>query len=256
VKEFRLPAFIIIFSFICLYVFSKVLGPLPLSITSVTTTKTDLFTSTATGEVDSTPTTAHVSLGVTKTAATADEAKNQLNEVINKVTADIKALGIEDKDIKTTNFLVNPDYSEPRPLTLSVKPGVQDTGRYTGTANIEVDTKDVATANKAVDIASADGANLIGNVSFAVSDEEREGLEDQAREKAIQNAKAKAEKIAKAAGLKLGRLVNISESSGGPQPVFMDARAADLKTTGSAPTDLQPGQNTIQITVTLSYETL
>lgn len=253
-----LSAFIIFFSFLCLYIFSKVLGPIPFAVNSIQTTKSDLFSATGTGEVSGTPTTARVSLGVTKTATTADEAKNELNKVINAVTKDLKSLGIDEKKIKTTNFSVNPDYTNPE-LPVSSRPTtliVPSSNSFTATANLDVETKDVETANKAIDVASAAGANVIGGVSFDLSDEEREKLQDEARTLAIKDAKAKAEKIARAAGLRLGRVVNINEA-GGNQPYFMDARAQELKTTDSIePTDLQPGENNVMVSVTLFYETL
>ena len=256
-NDVRNGLILVFFAFICLYVFTKLLGPIPFAVNSVQTVKSDLFSTTGTGEVNTVPTTAHVSLGVTKTTTSADTAKNELNTVINDIIEDLKALGIEEKNIKTTNFSVNPDYSQPQPLTTSTRPGVAgETGRFTATANLEVETKDVETANKAVDAASAAGANLIGGVTFEVSDDEREKLEDEARIKAIADAKAKAEKIAKAAGLRLGRVVTISES-GGTQPYLMEARAADMKAaSGTVPTDLQPGENTVRVDVTLSFETL
>lgn len=241
--------------FICLYAFSRIFGPIPFAVNSVTTTKSDLFSATGTGEVQGTPTTARISLGVTQTAATADQARSDANEVINAVIADLKALGIEENKIKTVNFSVNPDFTEPQPL--SIRPGTTgESSRYSATANLDVETKDVETANRAIDAASAQGANVIGGVSFDLSDEEREKLEDQAREMAIKDAKANAQKIADASGIRLGRVVNISETGGMP-PVYMSARTEELKMdTTSEPTDLQPGENSVAISVTLFYETL
>lgn len=252
-REARIALFLVLFSFIALYGFSKLLGPIPFAVNSVQTTKSDFFTATGTGEVAGTAATARLSLGVTKTAATADEAKSEANKIINKVTTDLKALGIDEKKIKTSNFSVNPEVAV-QPLGISARPAAQ-TEQFTATANLDVEAPNVDTANKAVDVASADGANVIGGVSFDLSDTDKEKLEDQARVKAIADAKARAQKIAQAAGLKLGRVVNINETSG-PQPVFMSARAADLKTETSEPTDLQPGENKVSVTVTLFYETL
>lgn len=270
-----LTGFAILFTFVCLYIFSKLLGPIPLGVNSVTTTRTDMFTSTGTGEVSATPTKTNVTLGVTKTASTAEAAKNEANKVINAVTTDLKAMGIPAENIKTVNFSVNPDYSEvgamaqPAAGSVSVDssgmtttsfraaPAVAEAKptAYTATATIEIQTTDVETANKAIDSATANGANVVNGAAFDVSDEEREKLEDQAREKAITDAKENAEKIAKAAGIKLGKITNIQES-GGMQPVFMSARTEMKAADMSAPTDLQPGENTISVTVTLFYETL
>lgn len=254
-REVRFAFFVVIFSFAALYLFAKLFGPIPFAINSTTNTRSDLFTSTGTGEVSATPTTAHVSLGVTATAASADDAKNQLNKTINTVIGDLKKLGIDEKKIQTTNFSVNQNTSGPVIQALPIRPSTNPSGDYTANATLEVETKDVATANQAVDTASKDGANVINGVSFSLTDADQQALEDQARIKAIADAKSKAEKIAKAAGLKLGRLVNITEGSA-PQPMFATAQSADLKAAPSDQTNLQPGENKVQVTVTLSYETL
>ena len=66
--------------------------------------------------------------------------------------------------------------------------------------------------------------------------------------------KTKAENAAKVAGFKLGRIVNYGEDFGGvPRPIPMMARAESGGTTVPA-TQVEPGTNEINVTVTLSYE--
>jgi hypothetical protein len=106
-------------------------------------------------------------------------------------------------------------------------------------------------ANKAIDIASSDGANVIGGVSFTFNDKTKESLENQARNLAVADAKKKAQILANAAGIKLGRVINISEEgSGFPIPMMAEKSADNL-----TDTDLNPGENTVSITVTLTFET-
>lgn len=251
-KELRIPFFTILLLFITLFVFTKLFGPIPFSVNSITTTKSSLFTVQGTGEATAVPDTALVTLGVNREGATVEIAQKGVNEVINKITADLKALGIEEKNIKTTNYSVNPNYD--------FTGGRQVARGYTVDANVEVRVKPVETANKAIDAATAAGATQVGGVTFVLADEDQKKAEDEARKEAIAEAKEKAQSLADAAGIKLGRIIDVQETSGGfPQPMLY--RTAELKLDSAMggeampATELNPGENKISITVSLSYET-
>src|SRR3989344_8124430 len=114
-EELKRPLAIIASFFILLFIYTKLAGPIPFYINSVNTTKTDLFSSSGEGEATAVPDEATISVGVTKNALTVDEAQKQANTVANKLISDLKKLGILDKDIKTTNYNVHPNY-EVQPL--------------------------------------------------------------------------------------------------------------------------------------------
>ena len=240
--------FVVIFAFLSLYIFTKLFGPIPFSVNSVTTTKTDLFSVNAEGKASGIPDTAQVSLGVTKSASTVEDAKNQVNEVANNITSDLKGMGIEEKNIKTTDFSVNPDYDY-------TTPGSQKVKGYTVSQTLSVKITPLEKANKVVDAATARGANNLGGIQFMLNDDAQMKLEDQAREEAISKAKTKAESIAKAAGIHLGRIVNVMESPSNPPVMFNSLKAADASGEVRNQTELQPGQNTVTVNVSLSYET-
>lgn len=248
-RSLQTPFFTVLFFFVFFYVFARFLGPLPFSVNSVTTTKTDLFTVSGEGEVTAVPDTATFTAGVTATASTVDAAKNQVTESANAIIEDLKKLGVKETDIKTVNYNVYPnqDFAGGRNAI---------TG-YTATQEMQVKVDNVDLANKALDSATQNGANQVTGVSFTVDDEEQEKLEDQARRKAIADAKKKAASIADAAGIKLGRIISVSDSTAG-QPIPFEAKAAMGRGVAedAAPTNLQPGESTIRVMVSLSYETL
>lgn len=247
-KDLKAPFFTVLFIFVFFYLFTKLLGPIPISVNSVTTTKTDLFTVTGEGEAKATAGSANFTVGVTKNAATAELAKNQVNQAMNDMVAAIKQLGIPDTDIQTQDLSVNPNYNFAN--------GSQSINGYTASENLHVKAT-TDKANQALDAATAKGANVVNGVSFELDQADKDALEEKAREQAIQKAKAKAETIAKAAGLRLGRLVNIQESTEGQQPVpLMEKTAFGAARPADTATNLQPGENTVRLTVTLSYETL
>ena len=110
--------------------------------------------------------------------------------------------------------------------------------------------------NKVIDIATKDGANLVGGTNFTFSDDLQKSLEQKATELAVKDAKEKAQNLATAAGIHLGKVTNVVSSSGGfgvAMPMALEARKAD--TVSSAPTQVTPGQSTVSVNVTIFYET-
>jgi uncharacterized protein YggE len=247
------PAVIIVF-FITLFVYTKLAGPIPFFINSVNTTKTDLFSASGEGKVTAVPDQATVDAGVTAQSATITDGQNKVNKVTNKIITDLKKLGLSDKDIKTTNYSVNPNYSnEVVPMAGPMMAGGQQTiTGYTVTQNLEIKVKPIDKANKVVDTATADGANLVGGVNFTFSDSLSQSLEQQAVKLAVDEAKIKAQTLANAAGVSLGKIINVVESSNQPRPL-MAAGITD-KTGQSAPTDITPGENSLTVGVTIYYE--
>lgn len=238
----------IFFFFLLLFIYTKFIGPFPFSVSSVTTTKTNLFQVTGTGEATAIPNTATLSFGVTKTANTVSDAQNQTNTAITAILNSIKTLGIDTKDIKTVNYSVYPQYN--------YVSGTQTPSGYSVTQNIAVKLTPIDKAGKAVDLATAAGANVLGNITFILDTQTQQKIEQQAREDAVKQAQIKAESLAKAAGIKLGRIIDIQETPN-EQPILMPMLAAGVAKTDttSQPTQLPSGTSTVSISVTLSYET-
>jgi uncharacterized protein YggE len=245
----------IIVFFVVLFVYTKLAGPIPFYINSVNTTKTDLFSSSGEGRVTAVPDQATVNAGVTAQATTVADAQTKVNQTTNKIIANLKKLGLADKDIKTTDYSVSPNYSSGNVIMPMLQGGGQQTiTGYTVTQNLEVKVKPIEKANKVVDTATADGANLVGGVNFTFSDELSKSLEQQATQQAVNDAKDKAQNLANASGIHLGKIVNVVENSNQPRP-FMMAGAAAKTDQASAPTNVTPGENTMTVDVILYYET-
>lgn len=239
----KIIAAILLF-FACLFVYTKLFGPFPFAVNSVQTTKQDLFQVTGQGSATAVPDTAHISFGVTKQAATVADAQNQTNTVVNAILAALKKLGINTKDLKTTNYSVNPNYSSSQTIT-----------GYTVTQNIDVKVQPLDKANQAIDTITKNGANLVGQVTFGFSDDMQKKLEDQARKDAVTKAKAQAQSLSQAAGVHLGPIINISENPTTPEPLVRPmALEGKVQDTNTAPTEITPGTSEITTSVTLSYQ--
>lgn len=256
---------LIAFFFAALFLYTKFAGPIPFSVNSVNTTKTDLFNVEETGTAVAIPDTAVVNLGITQTAGTVADAQSKTNQIANKIIEGLKTLGIADKNIKTTNYSVNPNYGTTGTVPMGagnmmypVPPirGGSEIISYTVTQNIEVNVKPIEKANKVVDSATQNGANLVGQVSFSFTDETKLMLENKARAEAIMKAKQKAQNLANLSGIHLGKLVNVVESSDGrPWVMPMMQSGKGTSDQGVPPTNITPGESTVTITVTLFYDT-
>lgn len=238
----------ILIFFIVAGLFFKLIGPIPLTINQVSTQKASTFDAVGEGSVSVAPDTAEIILGVTTSEGTVAQAQTKTNQVINDITKSLKQTGVEEKNIKTINYSVNPDYDYTN--------GNHIKG-YNVNASLLVKLTDFNKLNQAIDSATSLGANQVGGVNFTLSDEARRKAEDQARTEAVKVARTKAESLSKAAGIRLGKIVNVQENSaGGPYPIYRDFAAMEAKSAPTAPTQVQPGSTEVRLSVILSYETL
>lgn len=234
----------ILIFFILLFLYTKIAGPIPFSVNSITTTKSDTFNVTGEGTVAAKPDIATLIVGISAQALTVKAAQDQVNLNINKVSEAIKKLGVEEKDIQTQNYQINPNYD--------FQGSTQRITGYSASTNLSIKVRKIDLINQVIDEATANGANQVGSISFDVDDKTK--LENEARQKAVAAARKKAEDAAKIAGFRLGRIVNYSEGfDGGPVPMPLRAIAAP----GGGEkidTTIEPGSSEIKVVVTLSYE--
>ncbi len=234
---------VILAFFIILFAYIKLAGPIPFSVNSVTTQKTDTFSVSGEGEVSVSPDLALVTVGVSASADTLKQAQDQMNQTINKVSDAVKKLGVEDRDIQTTNYNITPTYD--------FREGGQRITGYSGSTNLTIKVRNLDRVNSVIDASTSQGANQVGGVSFDIED--RTKAENQAREKAVEEAKSRAENAARIAGFKLGRIINYQENFGGlPRPIPLLSQGAVSK--DSVPTQIEPGSQIVTVIVTLSYE--
>lgn len=235
----------VVLFFVLLFAYTKLAGPIPFSLHSVVTQKTDTFTVSGEGKVTIVPDIALVQVGVTSQGPTVTRVQQDLNAKINAMSEAIKKLGVDAKDIKTSYYNISPtyDYSS-------------DNQRITGyqaNSNLTIKVRKIDNANAVIDAATAQGANQVGGVSFDVDDKTK--AENQAREAAVADAKSKADAAAKAAGFTLGRVINYSEGGGaGPRPIMYDADEKLSMAASGVPTQVEPGSSEVTVNVTLSYE--
>lgn len=177
------------------------------------------------GQANGTPDVATVSLGVEAVDEDAAAAFAKASDAATKILAAVIEKGIAREDVQTTGINI---YSQIQPTG---DPAVSTPGGAPGIpprfyqaqifVNIKVrnldqttPTTSVTKVGEIIDSAVKAGANLINGITFDLSDPS--ALASKARANAIADARAKAQELAAAFGVKVGKVIQIEEISGGP----------------------------------------
>ena len=236
----------IIIFFILLFVYSKFGPSLPISV--LTQTKGEPMMVSDTGKVTVVPDIAKVTVGIDEQGQNLKQVQDSVNKKSKALTDSLKKVGVNEKDIKTVNYSVNPEYNyQSQPFRIN---------GYRVSTSYEIKITDFELVNDVLVLATESGANVVGNISFEVNEETREKKLQEAREMAVDKAKQKAEGLAKASGITLGKIINVTESMDldYPRPI---AYAKEMSlSSGDSPevANVTPGETEISVTVNLSYE--
>jgi len=186
------------------------------------------------------PDLAQIDAGVANDAKTAKEASDANNAAMGKVLLALKGAGIAEKDYQTSRLSLQPQYGQNKSTGATPVVGFRASNRVT------VKIRDVTKVAGIIDTLVGAGASDIGNISFEVTQSSK--LLDGAREQAVADARRKAEVYAKATGVTLGAPLSISEGSA-PVPLFK----ARMATPQMAPAAVAPGEETLSVTVNVSW---
>jgi len=212
------------------------------------------------GKVSAKPDVAAVSFSIVTESATSKAAQDENSKKSQKVTDFMKNQRIADKDIKTTGYNVYPQYNYPRPCPLgatsALYPCVEKEQRISGyqvTQLFGVKVRNLDNVGAILDGLVAAGANQVYNLGFQIDNPEK--LKSEARAKAVEDAKKKALELESQVGIKLGKIVNYSENTGG-WPIYFEAKAisADGRGGGAPAPSIPTGENEITVNVTLTYQ--
>jgi uncharacterized protein YggE len=208
------------------------------------------------GETFAVPDIATFSFSVSQDANQVSDAQGQVTKKTDAILAAIKGLGVEEKDVQTSDYSVYPKYKYVSQICPAgaVCPGGgnQVPDGYTVSNTLTVKVRDTAKAGQALAVAGQNGASNISGLSFTVDDPS--STEAEARTKAITDARKKADTLAKSLGVRLGRVVSFTDSSGGEVRPFYATADMAVGSSKSLPPTIQTGQNKITENVTVTYE--
>lgn len=196
----------------------------------------------AAGEVKAAPDMVSITLGVQTEAPTAQAAMSQNADRMSRIMAALKAAGLPDKDIQTSNISLNAQYDneDNKPPRLR---------GYQASNTVFIIVYDISRLGRTLDAVTGAGANNIDGISFGLKDPST--AQDQARLLAVKALKAKVDLYAGATGYRVARLVNLSESGGFAQPMAAGYADGYRK---AASTPVAAGELTVRVEVNSVYE--
>ncbi|MFN3959027.1 MAG: SIMPL domain-containing protein [Parvularculaceae bacterium] len=198
---------------------------------------------TGAGEATKAPDMAYLTLGVEADGATASEALRKNSAQMEATIKTLRDAGVDKKDIQTSNLSVGARYDYSR------EGGAPRLIGYQATNTVRVNLRNLEKAGGVIDKAVSSGSNRLDSISFGFADPKP--LLNDARRAAAADARERASLYAEAAGVKLGRVLQISDSvsvAPGPYPVVLRADMAEAKAV-----PIMAGEQTISATVTIVY---
>ncbi len=199
-----------------------------------------IVTVTGSGGVEVVPDVVTITIGVETTGATAEAARTNSNQAINTTVEQVKALGVEDKDISTSGISLYPTYNNAGTVS-----------GYRMSMDLKIVSRDLEQASKVIDVAIASGSNSLGRIQYSVSNEAE--VYQQALTEAVKAAREKAQLLAQAEGKTIKEVQNITEE-GSVAVVYKEnpdtAFAAESLKNDTA---LMAGTSTITAQVTATF---
>jgi uncharacterized protein YggE len=202
----------------------------------------DVRTITVSGEgrVSAEPDMALLRLGVSREARKASDAMRAASEAAAAVLAQVRASGIEARDVQTANVSLSPRWQHDKNNASRII-------GYVASNDLTVRVRALETLGALMDAVVSDGANQMNGLSFAIA--EPQPLQDEARKSAILDARRKAALLAETAGVSLGPVLTVTEGSAVQPPVAF-ARGAVLE---SSAVPIAAGELDISARVTVVF---
>lgn len=221
------------------------------------------ITVTGDGEFFAVPDTATFTFSVEKEGKTQKEANDAGATIMNKIIDTLKKdYGMSStKDLKTISMSVNPkyEYSVPKPCYGEICPAYMPVSqqKIVGYTFSQTVTAKINNLDKAGEIAaklSELGATNVNGPEFTLKDEDV--AKETARKDAITNAQEKAKILADQLGVRLGKIQNFSENSGGG--MYPVAYGGDMMRSATMEKSVAPemptGENKYTSNVSITYK--
>jgi uncharacterized protein len=192
------------------------------------------------GKVQGVPDTLTADVAIQFTAPDVTTAMNQTNDRQQAVINALAGAGVDRKDISTTEVSLQPEYDSSGSNITAY--------RADNSIRVKIHPVDSASHVLAVIVGAGGDATRIDSVSYSIADDSQ--LVKDARARAFQDAKDRAQQYAQLSGLKLGKVISISEASGGASAM----PAAPPRSGIPENVPLEPGQQTVSFSVTAVWQ--
>lgn len=209
---------------------------------STTTSTQGVISVNGQGIIIAKPDIAYISIGYEARNKEALAAQTEAKTKMAVILKAIKAQGIKEADIKTTNISLykTADYIK------EVK-----NEYYMASNTVEVTVRNIDQVGNLVDVAVKAGSNQLGSVRFAVENTEKYTAD--ALKLAIKNAGSKANAIATAIEVKIGKPSKVSETSYSGGIIYREASSL-MKAAADVVMPVEVGTVTITADVSVEYK--
>lgn len=208
-----------------------------------------------TATVKVTPDKVSVTIGVETRGETAEEAAAANAELMEKVLAALRDLGIAEDQISTSWYNVWPVYEWRSPPCIEIYPQPPEcapkseiTG-YAASNSVTVTLEADENVGEVIDEAVAAGATNVNGAYFFVSSERQEEIRESLIADAIANARSRADKAAEAVNMEITGVKSINLNDIYFPYFYKEFSVAD----GASSTPILPGQQEISMTVQVIF---
>ena len=199
------------------------------------------------GVVNVEPNVARTNIGVEVVRGTVEEAAAENSRIVDALLATLTELGIDEKDIQTSNFNV---YAERFGMGGPVS---EEEVQYRVSNTVTVIIRDLDRVGEVIDASIKAGANNIFGIEFLLDDATT--ARSEARKLAVDAAQANAEELAALTGVQVGRILSISEVVGGAGGFYNNSISSfQLGLGGAERTPIQLGQLRLTMQLQITYE--
>jgi len=155
------------------------------------------------GKVSVAPDVAIINMGVQTQTGSVSAAQSQAAQSMSAILSAIKAKGVAEDDIATSNYNISSVYSSDN--------GKQTLEGYCVTSSMTVKVRDVDKVSDVINAAANAGGNNFRMDSITFSLNHPEQHYESAREAAVKDASERANRLAKLDNVKRGKLIYINE---------------------------------------------
>ena len=198
-----------------------------------------------TGKVTAKPDIAVTSMGMISSAKTVSEAQQKNTTIMNKLIEKLKALGIDAKDIQTTNYNIYPQYDY-----------LQDKGQvlrgYEVNQSVTIKIRDLTKANQVLALAGEVGTNNVSGLQFTIDD--NEVYKAEARKLALDKIVEKAQTLTSLLGVRVVGVASYNEYEGGGGVYPMKAYADSAIGMGGGVPAVESGSTDVVINASVTLE--
>ncbi|MDD4663342.1 MAG: SIMPL domain-containing protein [Caldisericia bacterium] len=189
------------------------------------------------------PDMATITVGYMNEALDAGTAQSNNAEVMNAVIEALKKAGIEEKDMQTKNFSIQPLYQYEENKTPYIR-------GYQAIYWLGVTIYDTKRVGEIIDIAFKNKANQFQNVAFDVQNKDKMKLEG--IDAAMKDARVKAEKALAVENETIKRIITVNVDGNYPTAYETNSSRQDSKVAPGVP-QIMEGSLTYTVTVQVEY---